>query len=500
MSHRKLSLFSVIALVVVGIIIGIIFVSSNSWTDKSLAEPQSAQVPAKDLSESFYAVSNTLLPTVVSISTSTIVEPRLSDYDQFFGPLLRDFFGRDLRREEPQPRERRGLGSGVIISNEGHIITNNHVIDGAQDITVTLNDKRNFDARLVGADPNTDIAVIKIDADDVPVAEFGNSENLRIGEWVLAIGNPLHLTSTVTAGIISAKGRNIGILRGRSTQEQPSYAIENFIQTDAAINPGNSGGALVDMNGEVIGINTAIASQTGGYMGYGFAVPSNLAKRVMQDLIEKGYVTRAWLGISMREVDETIARRFDMEKPMGVIIEQVMDDSPAQKAGLKPLDVILKLNDKDIDRSNQLQNQIALRDPGETVELTILRDGERKKLNVELGKRDNEEKQKQRKSGEASMLGLELRNLTDNIRSRLRHDYYDDTEGVIVTGVQPMSPAANAGIQAGDVIRKIEEETIEDVSNFKEILNEHKDQNVVILTVQRLGSSFHAFVDVTATE
>lgn len=365
-----------------------------------------------------------------------------------------------------------------------------------------MTDKRNFDAKLVGADPNTDIAVIKIEADDVPVAQFGNSEKLRIGEWVLAIGNPLHLTSTVTAGIISAKGRNIGILRGRTTQEQPSYAIENFIQTDAAINPGNSGGALVDMNGEVVGINTAIASQTGGYMGYGFAVSSNLAERVMRDLVEKGYVTRAWLGISMREVDETIARRFDMEKPKGVIIEQVMDGSPAKKAGLKPLDIIVELEGTRINRSNQLQNQIALRDPGESVKLTILRDGDRKTINAELDKRDNEERQQQRKSSveETSMLGLELRNLSDNIRSRLRHDYYDDTEGVIVTGIQPMSPAANAGIQAGDVIRKIEKETIEDVSDFKNALKDYKDQNVVILTVQRLNSSFHAFVDLTAME
>ncbi len=502
MSYRKLSLLSIIGLVGIGIIIGIVFASGNEWTDESVATPQSAQVSAKDLSESFHAVSNSLLPTVVSISTTTIVEPQLSDYDQFFGPLLRDFFGRDFRMEEPQPREKRGLGSGVIIDNDGHIITNNHVIKGAQDISVTLTDKRNLDAELVGADPNTDIAVIKIDADNLPVARLGDSDNLRIGEWVLAIGNPLHLTSTVTAGIISAKGRNIGILRSRRAQEQPSYAIENFIQTDAAINPGNSGGALVDMDGKVIGINTAIASQTGAYSGYGFAVPSNLAQKVMNDLIEKGYVNRAWLGISMREVDETIARRFNMEKPRGVIIEQVMDDSPAQKAGLQPLDIILKLDDTTINRSNQLQNRIALKEPGETVELTLLRNGDTREISVRLGQREQDKSGQQTQNAEEDIkpIGLELRNLNDRIKSRLRHNYYDDVEGIIVTRVQPMSPAANAGIQAGDLIRKVENETIDRVSDFKKRLKSHKDQDVIIFTVQRLNSSFHAFVDISQKE
>jgi len=415
---------------------------------------------------------------------------------KFFEPFFRDFFGRGTEPDESRERTLQGLGSGVIISSDGYIVTNNHVIENAEDIRVTLHDNRKFKAELVGTDALTEIAVIRIDGEDLPIAVLGDSDGLQIGEWVLAFGNPLHLRSTVTAGIISAKGRAIGIIRDEQAAETGgSFAIENFIQTDAAINPGNSGGPLVDLDAKVIGINTAIASRTGGYQGYGFAVPIDLARKVMDDLIDQGYVTRAWMGISMMAVNERIARRYGMDRPTGVIIQQVVDGSPADDAGLELLDIILAMEGIDIERTNEVQNMVALRDPGDEVELEILRDGKKMEKSVELGERQRTAAASRKKETDASQLGMTVQNLTPALQSQLGHDHYDPSDGVVVTEVTPYGAAWDAGIRAGDLITTVEDTDVDSVSDYRNAMKDFDGGEVVILTVQRGSGSLHAFVE-----
>ena len=499
--------WSAAGLVFLGIVVGVIFTSNFNWTPKGLASrngapvvlgdqsaPSETLLNLQDTGKAFTIVSKEILPTVVSISTSKIVR-RSGREDDFFGPLFRDWFGR--RNQQPETQRQEGLGSGVIVSKDGYILTNNHVIENADDINVTLHDNRTFKAELVGRDPLTDVGVIKIDGEDLPAARLGDSEVLEVGEWVLAVGNPLYLYSTVTAGIVSAKGRAIGIIQDQDADEgEGSYAIENFIQTDAAINHGNSGGALVNLKAEVIGINTAIASRTGYYSGYGFAIPINLAKKIMNDLIQKGYVTRAWVGIGMNAVDENVAQRYNMDRPRGVIIIQVNDDSPAQKAGLRTLDIILKLDGKDVNQSNEVQNYIALKDPEDTVVFTILRDGKERQVRVKLGQKDTgRERVRRSDDEEAPTLGLEVETLTDDIRSRI--DYYGSDEGVIVTGVEAYSTAYDAGIRRGDLIMQIEDYEIASESDYRRALKNFEKDQVVIFYMKRRNTELHAFVKIS---
>ncbi len=493
-------------LIFIGIVVGIIFASNFNWTTKGLASRNnnpvilgSQQSPSEDVlrlqntGKAFTAVSKAVLPTVVSISTSRIIKRSPAD-NQFFAPLFKNFFGKEFKLPQPETQRLKALGSGVIVSKEGYILTNNHVIKDADDIKVILYDKRTFEAKLVGTDPLTEVAVIKIKGENLPVARLGNSDELEVGEWVLAIGNPLGLFSTVTAGIVSAKGRSFGIIRDNNLdQSKGSYAIENFIQTDAAINPGNSGGALVNLKAEVVGINTAIATTTGYYEGYGFAIPINLAKKIMSDLIQHGYVVRAWLGIAMRSVGEPIAERFKLDKPRGVFIEQVLDGSPAQKAGLKALDIILKVDRKEVNQSNEVQNAVVLKNPGDMITLTILRDGVEKNIRVKLGRRKTENKGNKLASGETiSKLGLKVQNLTDEIRSSL--GAYDNDKGIIVTEVKPYSVAADAGIQRYDLITRIENYPIRSVSDYRKALRKFKGGEVVIFYLKRQDTTIHAFV------
>ena len=491
--------------VLVGIVLGVLFASQMNWITPGLTKDQATfrtdkpdvtlSENAKNTSDAFVAVSEELLPAVVNVATTKIV--KTSQTASPFAPLLRDFFGRQFQVQPPEEQRLQGLGSGVIVAKEGYILTNHHVIANADDIKVTLKDKREYEATLVGTDPLTEIAVIKIKGDNLPVARLGDSDKMKVGEWVLAFGNPLYLTSTVTAGIVSAKGRNIGIIHDDNASEDGgSYAIENFIQTDAAINPGNSGGPLVNLNGEVIGINTAIASQNGGYQGYGFAVPMNLARKVMMDLINTGHVTRAWVGISMRAMTEKMAERFNLKQPEGVLIDQVIEDSPAAKAGLKSLDIILKMDGKTIQQSNQVQQMVALKNPGDHVTFLILRKGEEKTIDVTLGKRDTEAKQTSQTAEKGpSEIGLEVSNLTDQVASELGHNFYKKGEGVVVTGVEPYAAAAEAGIQPGDFIYKIEDQTIHSVSDFEKVIKEYKAGQVAIFSVKRQDRDFHAFVE-----
>jgi serine protease Do len=485
----------------------IVLVSSSDWPRITLQRQQgvvaaeearstgrdspTSRTVARDFSQAFEAVSGEVLPSVVSIATTRVVQT--AQQEEMLPPFLRDFFGRDFN--VPEEQRLRALGSGVIVSADGYIMTNNHVIENAEDITVTLYDHRQFQAELIGTDPLTEIAVVKIDQQDLPAAALGSSEQLQIGEWVLAFGNPLYLTSTVTAGIISAKGRAIGIIRDESaTQSGGSYAIENFIQTDAAINQGNSGGPLVNLDGEVVGINTAIASRTGTYEGYGFAVPIDLAKKIMHDLIQQGHVTRAWLGISMRAVNERIAERYGMKRPYGALIQQVMEDSPAQKADLRPLDIILSVDGVEIERTNELQNMIALKDPGDVINLEILRDGRKMQKKVTLEQRESVPELETAREENISNLGLTVENLTPAIHSQLGHDYYEAGNGVVVTNVAPYGAAYDAGIRAGDFITAIEDYDVGSVSDYKNALKHFSEGDVVIFTVQRQENEWHAFV------
>jgi len=501
MSVSRSKWISVGGLIVVGALIGVVISTQLGWmvpshnSEKakhiSLEASYNAvntDVELNKTAKAFTQVSKAILPTVVSISTSKIVK---HSGDDFLNPFFRDLFGREIPQQEQRLQ---GLGSGVIVSKNGYILTNHHVVRDAEDMKVTLYDKRSFDAELVGTDPLTEIAVIKIKGDDLPAALLGDSDQLEIGEWVLAVGNPLRLTSTVTAGIVSAKSRNIDIIGDEdANRDGGSFAIENFIQTDAAINPGNSGGALVNLRAEVVGINTAIATKTGGYQGYGFAVPINLAKKVMDDLVEQGYVTRAYLGIGMYPVSEAIAQRYGLERPTGVLIDQVMEDSPAEKAGLKSLDILLKVDGKNMEAPNQVQNYIALKNPGDVVVLTIIRDKDKKQIKVTLGQKDmGKESTVHSEDENLPKLGLQVKNLTDEIRSR--YDDYEDEEGVLVTDVTRFSAAEEGRIVRGDLIFRIEDIFIKNVSDYRQAIKKFKKGDVVIFYLKRGSREVHAFI------
>ncbi|MBN1780127.1 Do family serine endopeptidase [bacterium] len=496
---------SVGGLIMIGVLLGVVLTSQLGWMPP--VNHDSRQIPVMEASyapvnetldlektsKAFSSVSKAILPTVVSISTSKVINRSNDDF--FNNPFFRDFFG----QEPPKQQQRmQGLGSGVLVSGDGYILTNHHVIKDADDIKVTLYDKRSFDAELVGTDALTEIAVVKIKGKDLPAARLGDSDDLEIGEWVLAVGNPLNLTSTVTAGIVSAMSRKINIIGDDDAdRDGGSFAIENFIQTDAAINPGNSGGALVNLKAEVIGINTAIATRTGGYQGYGFAVPINLARKVMNDLIEKGYVTRAYLGIGMRPVSEAIAQRYKMDRPRGVLIDVVMDDSPARKAGLKPLDILLEVNGEEMDEPNEVQNYIALKNPGETVTLKLIRQGKEKVVKVTLGQKEigkEEETAVTAEDDDLPDLGLHIQNLTDEIRQR--YDEFEDENGVLVTSVDQFSAAEDAQIIRGDLIYKIEDVPVESVADYRNALKSFEKGQVAIFYLKRQSRDVHAFVKI----
>src|SRR4030066_954536 len=352
------------ALIFVGIIFGAILVSGFGVVRPSLADinlgaanpPVNLDADATSFSKAFIEVAEKVPPTIVQV---TVVSERGNPHDDFF------FFPFKER-----PKEQRGSGSGIIISDDGYIATNNHVVENATKVTVGMSDKRTFDAKVVGTDPLTDLAVIKIDADNLPTAYLGDSDDLKVGQWVMAIGNPLSLASTVTAGIVSAIGR------GQLNLIRDSYGVENFIQTDAVINPGNSGGALVDLSGAVVGVNSAIATRgTGTYIGYGFAIPINLAKAVAKDLIAHGSVSRGYIGVLIGEVDDAMAKSLGLEKPRGIIVQDLVKGGAAEDADVKVGDVILKIDGREVNQANQLQSYVATKTAGTNVTLTIFRDG-----------------------------------------------------------------------------------------------------------------------------
>ncbi len=376
-------------------------------------------------------------------------------YDFFFGP------GQSRPRQEQHVI---GAGSGVIISEDGYIVTNNHVIEKTNNIEVTLNDNRTFDAVLVGSDEATDLALLKIEATDLPYMEYGNSDELKIGEWVLAVGNPFNLTSTVTAGIVSAKSRNINLLARR----QGTMSIESFIQTDAAVNAGNSGGALVNQGGQLVGINTAIASRTGSYTGYSFAVPVSIVKKVVSDLMEFGQVQRGILGVNIRNVNSNLAEELDMKQPRGVYVANTMEGGGAEAAGMEKGDVIISVNGEKTNKVSELQEKISRYRPGDEVKVTALRDGKKKEFSVTLRNiYGSTDVVKQKRSYET--LGASFKKVSDEDMSRLRI-----RNGVQVTDIQD-GKFREAGIQEGYIITKANRVSINSADDLRKVIENVED-------------------------
>ncbi|MBT8327249.1 MAG: trypsin-like peptidase domain-containing protein, partial [Bacteroidia bacterium] len=368
---------SILAIAIVGglVALGLNKLMTKEAAPQSFQEHQSAKFTlAEKLSDApqldFVSVAEVSTPSVVHIKSTISTN---GSNQQQFNPF-EDFFNGPMFPQQRGPQV--ATGSGVIIKKDGYIVTNNHVVDGASKVEVVLDDKREYVAEILGTDPETDLALLKIEDDNLPFLNLGNSDELKVGEWVVAVGNPFNLTSTVTAGIVSAKGRNINLLR----QKGGEYAIENFIQTDAAVNPGNSGGALVNTSGELIGINTAIASQTGSYSGYSFAIPINLAKKIIKDLSDYGEVKRAILGVRIQDITQELADEKGLKGLSGVYIPNVSEGGAADKAGIKDGDVITQINGVVVDKSSVLQEQISKYHPGDKVTVTLIRDGKTKEI------------------------------------------------------------------------------------------------------------------------
>lgn len=483
------------ALILIGIIFGAILVSGfgvvrPSFADISLGAskpPVNLDADATSFSKAFIEVAEKVTPTIVQV---TVISERENPHSDFFFFPFRDI-----------PKEQRGAGSGIIISDDGYIVTNNHVVEKATKVTVGLSDKRSFEAKVVGTDPLTDLAVIKIDAKNLPTAYLGDSDELKVGQWVMAIGNPLSLASTVTAGIVSAIGRGqLGLIKD-------SYGVENFIQTDAAINPGNSGGALVDLSGAVIGVNSAIAAgNTGTYIGYGFAIPINLVKSVAKDLIANGKISRGYIGINIGEVDDAIAKSIGLDKPRGIIIQGIVEGGAASKEDIKEGDVILKVDGKEVNQPNQLQGYVASKSAGTKIKLTIFRDGKEIEREVTLKARDTDAKSEsvaskekdsedssESKSNSAQFddLGFSVANLTSRQKSEYKVDY-----GVIITEVKSFSKAEDKQLAKDLVILEADKKKIYSVSDLKKIIKDKKGSAVLLKLQTKDGNNFFRGIEI----
>lgn len=425
-------------------------------------------------------------PAVVHIQTS--ISPKTPQYQRGYSHPLERFFGDDFfwgYPQKPQQEKRKvAFGSGVIISKDGYIITNNHVVENGDEIEVTLSDKSTYSATVIGTDKSTDIALVKINGNDLPHLSFSNSDEVRVGEWVLAVGNPFNLASTVTAGIVSAKGRNINILKDQA-------AIESFIQTDAAVNPGNSGGALVNLNGDLIGINTAIATPTGTYAGYSFAVPSNLAAKIVNDLMEYGMVQRGFLGVTITDINSELAEEKELETLNGVYVNSVADKSAAKDADLEAGDVILKINDVPVNTASSLQEQVAKYSPGDEISITFSRKGKVKTSKTTLKNRD----------GSTALLKKEDRIIIDKLgnaefvnlsKKELKELELDGGAKLRNLGNGFLRKSAN--VQNGFVITKIDRQPVRDIKDLAKVL-ENKRGGVMMEGVYpgQKGVYYYAF-------
>ncbi len=460
------------------ILTAVIFVVSNFYPALNV---EAKTDTFQSIPESFSQLAEKTSPAVVNIRTVKTIKGGGRVFRQFKkGPFgeddpMRDFFDRFFGEDQQRDFKQRSLGSGFIIGQEGYIVTNNHVIENADKIEVILKNEKEFDAEIVGRDPNTDLALIKINSNrDLPILQFGDSDSLKVGQWVVAIGNPFGLESTVTAGIVSAKGRVIG-----------SGPYDDFIQTDASINPGNSGGPLLNMKGEVIGINTAIIA---GGQGIGFAIPINLAKGIIEQLISTGKVTRGWLGVSIQDVNKEVAAYYGIEDRKGVLVIEVFPGDPADIAGIKPKDIILSVNGKKVGTSRELTSLIANIDVGDTAKVKVWQNGKTKTLKVKISKRDEEKiVAKSSRKEHRDELGMRVTELTQEMTRQFN---LKEKKGVIVTGVNPGSKAAEAGVKVRDIIKEINHKEILSVNDLNTAINEIKEGETINMFIWRMHRGF----------
>jgi len=471
----------------VGIVIGVVFVAEFHSVPAGVAiDTQStANAPAViDTQQIFVSVSKAVTPAVVNIAAT-----RLSKKGEglpglpFADPLFKRFFGDDFfKSPDPQgKRKSESLGSGVIIGSEGIIVTNYHVIEKADEIVVVLSDKREFVGKVAGTDPKSDLAVIRIDAKNLPTIPWGDSSKLEVGEYVLAIGSPFGFTQSVTMGIVSAIGReNVGLTD-----------YENFIQTDAAINPGNSGGAMVNIRGELIGINTAIFTRSGGYMGIGFAVPSDMARSVVESLIKTGAVVRGWLGVAIQNVTAPLAKGFGLENAQGALVSEVMQGSPAEKAGLRRGDVIVQFGEKTIEETNQLRNLVADAPVGKKVTVRLIREKKPMALEVLIEAQPNDMFARRSGGGEGDrqerrstrLSGIEVMELTEDLARQFELE--PTASGVVVVAVEVGSLADEAGILKGDIIIEVNRQGVRDLAGYEDSLSKAPKNEPILLLIGR---------------
>ncbi len=483
-SHRSKKLVMAVAIALAGGGLLGSFATSASGVSLS-ASPVSTLATAPELAAEsnlpnagFAPILKQALPAVVNISTSKIIKVSNDGDDSSSNDSpLRQFFGQNSGKQL-QPQREHALGSGVIVNKDGYILTNNHVIDGATQITVDLSDKRHFTAKVVGADPQSDVAVLKIDATNLPVLTLGTAKTLEVGDYVLAIGDPMGVGETVTLGIVSATGRtNVGV--------EGAGGYENFIQTDAAINPGNSGGALINSHGELVGINTAIASSSGGNQGIGFAIPIDMARGVMNQLIEHGKVTRGYLGIGIEQMTPALAKQFGLTNAEGTLVTEVTEGSPAAKSGLQRGDVILAINGETISDFGQFRLHIAEATPNSTVHLKLMRNSKAMDVAVTLGLL-KEEKQASSKddsdANENGLAGVQIENLTPQIAKQL--GVSAQAQGVVVSQVSPESAAAEGGLARGDVIVEVNRRAVHTSQEFEQAMS-HANNGSTLLLVNR---------------
>ena len=476
-TEAKATIFTII-----GLVVSLVFTVNFMFYSKSYAGDPAVSMESIDiLSKTNRAMTEVVAavkPSVVNIASSRTIKGggALSPFSN--NPFFKRFFGEDPgSSEKPRGHRQSALGSGVIVHQEGLILTNNHVIKGADEIKVILSDKREFQGKVIGTDPKTDLAVIKIDSDNLPVIGLGDSDKLRAGEIVLAIGNPFGLNQTVTMGIVSATGRaNVGIAD-----------YEDFIQTDAPINPGNSGGALVNIKGELIGINTAIFSTTGGYQGIGFAIPSNMAKTVMESLIKKGKVVRGWLGVTIQTLTPELSKQFALKDEKGVLVADVTEDSPAEKAGIQRGDIVLAFGGKEIEDGRSLRNMVAGTIPNTQVKVKLIRDGNPKTVEVMISEMPTEI-QTVAKMFENQLKGVQVQNIAPALMRDL--GIPKRIAGVVITDIEEGSPAEGV-LMKDDIIMEINKNRVSNTKDYESAVSKIKSEQNVLLLIFRKDAAFY---------